>query len=207
MVKWLINMLSRVTACTHAPSCVGATPSPSDVACLPVQVLAQGRLTDELAAVRCLVLEMVAGGRRLSDCPWPLSRQAVRAALEALDAVHAIGGCVHGDIRLENLLLVGGEAELAADSGGSGSGGPASGQQGAAREAEEGAEGGAAGASAAQTVAGGTRGTAAPCSSGGGGVLRCVLLDFGGSWLGGTAEEQAAERAKLRRQLGVAGGS
>ncbi len=164
-------------------------------------MLAQGRLTDELAGVRCLVMEMVEGGRPLSDCPWPFSRQVVDAALGALEAVHATEGCVHGDIRLENLLLVGGEAELAAG-GGSGSRGPMSGQ-GAAREveAEAGAEGGAAGASAAQTAAGGTRDGAATCSSGGGSALRCVLLDFGGSWLGGTEQEQAEEREELRQLL------
>ncbi len=171
-----------------------------------MQVLAQGRLTDELAGVRCLVMEMVEGGRRLSDCPWPFPPQVVKAALGALEAAqHAADGFVHGDIRLENLLLVGGEAELAAGGGG-GSGAPTSGQ-GAAREveAEAGAEGGAAGASAAQTAAGGTRDGAATCSSGGGGALRCVLLDFGGSWLDGTEEEQAEEREELKRLLGVAG--
>lgn len=178
-----------------------------------LQVLAKGRLTGRLGCVRILALQMVEGWRPLSDCPRPFPPQVVRAALDALDAVHTAGeGFVHGNIALENMLLVGGEAELVAGRGGGGSGsgssGPMSGQS-AAQVVEAGMEEGAARvapqvpAAAQTTVTDTAEASAAPCGGGGSSALRCVLLDFAGSWLDGTEEEQEEERAELRRLLGA----
>ncbi|KAG2435578.1 hypothetical protein HYH02_011871 [Chlamydomonas schloesseri] len=93
------------------------------------------------------------------------------------------GGFLHGDVRLANILLVGG----CGGSGGGGSGGGGGGEDEA--EAVQQAPEGASVAHKAQAEA----------------QVRCVLLDFGSSRLDGSAEEQAAELAKLRRLLGADG--
>ncbi|KAG2426010.1 hypothetical protein HXX76_013381 [Chlamydomonas incerta] len=147
------------------------------------RVLASGRLAGDLPRLRCLVMEPVAGGQRLSDYPGrPFPGTVVDAALDALRQAHDVAGFLHGDIRLQNILLV--TAAAGDDDGGGGAGtGP-------------GREGGSGGP--AVTGGGGTSGGA---SSSTGAGLRCVLLDFGGSRLDGTAAQQAAEMAELRRLL------
>ncbi|KAG2428408.1 hypothetical protein HXX76_011528 [Chlamydomonas incerta] len=153
------------------------------------RVLASGRLTGNLPRLRCLVMEPVAGGQRLSDYPeWPFPGAVVDAALRALRRAHKVAGFLHGDIRLQNILLV-----TAAAGGDGGSGGAAK------KQCREGGSGGLA--------VTGTSGGASSSGVAGGGVsgagLRCVLLDFGGSRLDGTAAQQAAEKAELRWLLGA----
>eukprot|EP00198_Chlamydomonas_reinhardtii_P009835 XP_001699172.1 predicted protein [Chlamydomonas reinhardtii] len=153
------------------------------------RVLASGRLAGNLSRLRCLVMEPVAGGQRLSDYPErPFPGAVVEAALNALRQAHSVAGFLHGDIRLENMLLV---TAAAGDGGSSGGAGK-----------KRGREGGSGGPAIAG--GGGTSGGASSSSSGVAGAgQRCVLLDFGGSRLDGTAAKQAAELAELRWLLGV----
>ncbi|KXZ49580.1 hypothetical protein GPECTOR_20g436 [Gonium pectorale] len=68
------------------------------------QVLLMGKMRDGL---RYLALRPVGGGRPLSWVGRPFQPAVVRAALRALEAAqHACGGFVHGDISLDNILLV-----------------------------------------------------------------------------------------------------
>ncbi|KAG2423349.1 hypothetical protein HXX76_015397 [Chlamydomonas incerta] len=136
----------------------------------------------------------------------------------------ALGCCfLHGDIRLENFMLEGGggemeeaaemEAEAEMDEtavrGGEGMGGSSS--SGSGGGAAAGPAGAAAAAAAAsppplsQQAAEAPAAAAAAAPAAATGAARCVLLDFGGSRLDGTAEEQAEELAELRWLLG--GGS
>ncbi|KXZ53162.1 hypothetical protein GPECTOR_7g1054 [Gonium pectorale] len=92
------------------------------------KVLAHGQLPFGL---RYIALERVQSGQRLRDCKRPFPRAVAKAALQVLrKAQAACPGFVHGDLQLDNILLVPGvaataqAAEGAADALGSGGGGP-----------------------------------------------------------------------------------
>ncbi|KAG2452471.1 hypothetical protein HYH02_002711 [Chlamydomonas schloesseri] len=146
------------------------------------KVMVTGRLSGDLRALRCLVMEPVEGrARPLSDCGYrrPFPEHVQAAAQQALSRAHAEGfqadrgGFLHGDVRLANILLVGG------------GGGGGEDEAEAVQQAQE-------GASVAHKAQAEEQ-------------VRCVLLDFGSSRLDGSAAEQAAELAKLRRLLGADG--
>ncbi|KAG2501381.1 hypothetical protein HYH03_001169 [Edaphochlamys debaryana] len=123
-------------------------------------------------------------GRTLADVPRAERSGAVAdAALEALLAVQrCCPGFVHGDVQLENFMLLEPPAAGAA--------------------AEEGPEGCGAAAGGGSCTGGGGGGG----SSGGGGGPRCVLLDFARSRLDGDTRAQQRELAKLRGLLGLGPG-
>ncbi|PNW81964.1 hypothetical protein CHLRE_06g268228v5 [Chlamydomonas reinhardtii] len=98
------------------------------------------------------------------------SRARDRRRLEKLPDRRPCSSTCHGDIRLENILLV---VNSSSGGGGGGSSGEGVGQQAAQQEEAQVGE-----------------------------VLRCVLLDFGGSRLDGTPREQEMEVAQLALLLG-----
>ncbi len=154
------------------------------------KVLAHGRMKGGLASLRYLAMRPVRGGVPLSDHPRPFPDEVARAAVRALAVVHrGVPGLLHGDVRLENVLLVSGmEARPvggAASSAGQPAGGPA-------------ASGEAAGDVAPSRDDDGAGGTV-------GSRCRCVVIDFGGSRFGGTGRQQKEERSALRRLLGMEG--
>lgn len=68
------------------------------------EVLDYGRMRFGL---RYIALRPVEGGQPLSSCEWPFPRAVAKAAVKALQTAHATcEGFVHGDVRLENMLLL-----------------------------------------------------------------------------------------------------
>ena len=158
----------------------------------------QGRHVPELQAwgdleygVRFLALRRVAGAQPLSSLQRPLPAAVKGAALQALAVVQAAcPGFVHGDVRLENVVVLEaaasgglrGEQQLPAGLAGPSTSQPAGASAGARDEARGGVAAGAA-------------------SSGSLLLPRCVLLDFGRSRLDGDAAQQRLEREELRQLL------